>query len=128
MRLLHTKIKVRNSAVTTISTFLSPFLGSKLLSSLLNDTSYLQTISECLDATLAGVGNYQAVAQNYGFNHYQISSVLAKHRRGPTTALIEWLPATDTELTVKDFAAVVKQKAKRNDAALLLEAYDSNKN
>ena len=94
----------------------------------MNDASYLQTISEYLDATLAGVGNYRAVAQNYGFNHYQISSVLATHRRGPTTALIEWLTATHTELTVKDFAAVVRQKAKRNDAALLLEAYDSNKN
>lgn len=94
----------------------------------MNDALCLQKISEYLDATLAGVNNYRAVAQNYGVDHYKISSVLATHHRGPTTALIEWLAATHTELTVKDFAAVVRQKAKRNDVALLLEAYDSNKN
>ena len=104
-----------------------PFLESKLLSSLLNDATDLQAISERLDTTLAGVDNYQAVAQNYGLDHYKISSALVAHNRGPTTALIEWLAATQPELTVQDFAAVVKQKAKRRDVAILLEEYDSNK-
>ena len=56
-----------------------------------------------------------------------ISSVLEKHSRGPTTALIESLAAFHTELTVQEFAAVVKEKAKRDDVAKLLKAYDSGK-
>lgn len=105
-----------------------PFLESKLLSSLLDDQPYLQTISECLDTTMPGVGNYRAVAQNYGFNHYRISSVLEKNGRGATTALIESLAATQPKLTVQAFTTVVRQKAKRKDVADLLEAYDSGKN
>ena len=93
----------------------------------MDDAPYLETISECLDTTLAGAGNYRAVAQNYGLNHYTISSVLEKGNKGPTTALIESLAATHTKLTVQEFAVVVKQKAKRNDVVELLEAYDSGK-
>ena len=104
-----------------------PFLESKLLSSLLDDAPYLQAISERLDTTLAGAGNYRAVAQYYDVNHYKISSVLEKDGRGPTTALIDSLAASHTELTVQEFAAVVKEKAKRNDVAEVLEAYDSGK-
>lgn len=104
-----------------------PFLESKLLSSLLNDQPYLQAVSACLDTTLARAGNYRAVAQHYGLNHYQISSGLEKHDRGPTTALIEFLEATQPRLTVQAFTAVVRQKAKREDVADLLEAYDSGK-
>ena len=94
----------------------------------MNDQPYLQAVSECLDTTLAGTGNYRAVAQHYGFNHYRISSGLEKDDRGPTTALIENLAATQPKLTVQAFTAVVRQKAKREDVADLLEAYDSGKN
>lgn len=104
-----------------------PFLESKLLSSLLDDQPYLQAVSDRLGTTLAGAGNYRAVAQHYGLNHYQISSGLEKHDRGPTTALIESLAATKPKLTVQEFTAVVRQKAKREDVADLLEAYDSGK-
>ena len=104
-----------------------PLLESKLLSSLLDDEPYLQAISERLDTTLAGAGNYRAVARYYGLHHYTISSVLEKYDKGPTTALIVRLAATHTELTVQEFAAVVRQKAKRKDVAELLEAYDSGK-
>ena len=90
----------------------------------MDDAPYLQAISECLDTTLVGAGNYRVVAQKYGLNHYKISSVLEKDDRGPTTALIESLAASHTKVTVQEFAAVVKQKAKRNDVAELLEAYD----
>jgi len=100
---------------------------SRLLSGLLEDDPYLQDISECLDTTLAGAGNYRAVAQNYGLNHYKISSVLEKDDRGPTTALIENLAATHPKLTVHEFTVVVRKKAKRNDVAELLKAYDSGK-
>ena len=104
-----------------------PLSESKLLSSLLDDEPYLQAISERLDTTLAGAGNYRAVAQYYGLDHYKISSVLEKNDRGATTALIESLAATRTQLTVQEFAAVVRQKVKREDVAELLEAYDSGK-
>ena len=106
----------------------SPFLaGFKLLSTLLEDSRYLEAVSRRLDTTLAGAGNYRAVAQHYGFNHYRISSGLEKDDRGPTTALIENLAATQPKLTVQAFTAVVRQKAKRRDVADLLEAYDSGK-
>lgn len=104
-----------------------PFLESKLLSSLWNDQPYLQAVLECLDTTLAGAGNYRAVAQHYGLKRYEISSGLEKHDRGPTMALIEFLATTRPELTVQAFTAVVRQKAKRKDVADLLEAYDSGK-
>ncbi|XP_020604549.1 uncharacterized protein LOC110043442 isoform X1 [Orbicella faveolata] len=122
---------MENGALLTCGVHCKPFNKgnpeSKLLSSLLDDAPYLETISECLDTTLAGAGNYRAVAQNYGLNHYTISSVLEKGNKGPTTALIESLAATHTKLTVQEFAVVVKQKAKRNDVVELLEAYDSGK-
>ena len=104
-----------------------PLLESELLSSLLDDEPYLQAISELLDTTLAGAGNYRVVAQYYGLNHYTISAFLEKYDKGPTTALIVRLAATRTQLTVQEFAAVVRQKAKREDVAVLLEAYDLGK-
>jgi len=93
----------------------------------LNDEPSLQAISECLDAPLKGAGSYRAVAQTYGFNHHKIRSSLERNVRGPTTALIEWLEATHPELTVQEFADTMRVKAKRNDVALLLEAYDDCK-
>ena len=105
-----------------------PFLEPRLLSGLLDDEPYLRAISERLETTLAGSGTYRAVAQKYGFNHYRIASVLNKEDRGPTTALIENLAATRPKLTAQEFAVVVRQTAKRNDVAELLEAYDLGKN
>ena len=75
---------------------------------------------------MPGVGNYRGVAKHYGLNHYKISSVLGKHDRGPSTALFEWLAALKPKLTVQEFAAVVKEKAKREDVVEVLLAYDSN--
>ena len=89
----------------------------------MDDASSLQKISECLDTALPGIRNYREVAQNYGLDYYRVSSVLEKNHRGPTTALIEWLAATRPELTVQEFAAVVREKAEREDVATKLEAY-----
>ncbi|XP_078370099.1 uncharacterized protein LOC144653860 isoform X1 [Oculina patagonica] len=100
----------------------------QLLCNLLDCEDDLQNISVRLDTTMAGVGNYRAVAQHYGLSHYEISSVLEKHERGPTTALIENLAATKPELTVQEFASVVREKAKRKDVVEWLEVYDSNTN
>ena len=100
-----------------------PFLESKLLSSLWNDQPYLQAVSECLDTTLAGAGNYRVVAQNYGMDHYLVAVGLEKEPNGPTTALLEWLSATRPNLTVQEFAAVVIEKAERRDVAAVLVVF-----
>ena len=91
----------------------------------MDDEPSLQAISECLDAPLKGAGSYRAVAQTYGFKHCKIHSVLETDVRGPTTALIESLTASHPKLTVQEFADAVRVKAKREDVALRLEAYDS---
>ena len=75
---------------------------------------------------MPGAGNYRVVAQHYGLSHYKISSVLEKRDRGPSTTLVESLAASEPELTIQEFAAVVKEKAKREDVVKVLLAYDSN--
>ena len=99
-------------------------IDSKPLNSLLERESDLQRICNCLDAHMAGVGNYRAVAQYYGYDHYEIVSVLEKLPGGASRALIESLKAKKPELTVADFASVVRKEAKRNDVVKLLEEYD----
>ena len=99
-------------------------IDSKLLSSLLERESDLQKICNCLDADLPGVGHYRAVAQYYGFDYYEIVSVFEKQRGGPSRALIESLQAREPELTVREFASVVSEKANRIDVFNLLEEYD----
>ena len=89
----------------------------------MEDFHYLEAISERLDTTLTGVGNYRVVAQYYGVNHHVIATGLERDHRGPTTALIEWLSATHPELTVQEFARVVREKAKRRDVDAVLQAY-----
>jgi len=86
--------------------------------------SDLQKICDCLDAPMAGVGHYRAVALYYGSNYYQIVSVFEKQRGGPSRALIESLQAKKPELTVAEFASVVRKEANRNDVVKLLEEYD----
>jgi len=97
---------------------------SKPLSSLLEKESDLQKICECLDTYMAGVGHYRAVALYYGSSHYQIVSVFEKHWGGPSRALIESLKAKKPELTVAEFASVVRKEANRNDVVKLLEEYN----
>ena len=97
---------------------------SKSLRSLLNNESALQRICEVLDTPVPARGHYKAVAQHYGFDHYQIVSVLENHPGGPSRALIESLAASHTELKVEEFAVVVAKKTKRNDVPKLLRAYD----
>ena len=100
-------------------------VDSKLLSSLLERESDLQKICECLDTPMPGVGHYRAVALFYGFSHYQIVSVFEKQRGEPSRTLMESLQAKKPELTVAEFASVVRKEANRNDVVKLLEEYDS---
>ena len=81
-----------------------------------------------LDTPVPGRFNYKAVAQHYGFDHYQITSVLQNNPNPEgstrTRALIESLASTCPDLTVESFATVVEKKAKRNDVVKLLREYD----
>lgn len=99
-------------------------IDSKPLSSLMERESDLQKICDRLDASMAGVGHYRGVAQYYGYNYYQIAYVFDKHCGGPSRALIESLQAKKPELTVAEFASVVRKETNRNDVVKLLEEYD----
>ena len=81
-----------------------------------------------LDTDVPLLGDYKAVAQYYGINHYQISSVLgqATYPGEPTRtrALIVSLSCSRPDETVEEFATVVDKEAKRSDVSLLLRDYD----
>ena len=73
---------------------------------------------------MPGVGHYRAIASYYGINYYKMVSVFEKESGGPSRALIEYLAATEVQLTVAEFVSVVKREAERDDVAQLLEQYD----
>ena len=82
-----------------------------------------------LDAKVPKLGDYKDVALYYGFNHYQLNSVLgvASYPGEPTRtrALIESLASSHPDLTVEEFATVVDQEANRSDVSGLLRDYDT---
>ena len=104
------------------------FLESKLLSSLLSEESTLQTLCEKLDVNIPLLGDYRAVAQHYGFDHYTIRSQLdqASYPGDPTRtrALVMSLACSHPDLTVEEFANIVERKAERKDVSRVLRAYD----
>ena len=102
-------------------------IDSKPLNSLLERESDLRKICNCLDTPMPGVGYYPAVAQYYGYDYYQRVSVFEKHPGGPSRALIESLQAIKPELTVVEFASVVRKETNRNDVGKLLDEYDLNR-
>ena len=87
-------------------------------------TSDLQEICDRLDAPVVGVGNYRTVALYYGIDDFRICTVLEEHCGGPSKALIEHLSATIPNLTVLEFASVVRKEAHREDVVRLLEQYN----
>ena len=54
------------------------FLDSKPLKSLLNQESTFRALCEMLNTKVANLGDYKDVAQFYGFDFYQIMSVLGQ--------------------------------------------------
>ena len=94
------------------------------MKSLLEHLKTLQKICEALDTSVPGCGDYQAVAQHYGYDFYQRKSVLEKADGGPSKAMIEGLAASHIELTVEEFALVVGRKTYRQDVVKLLRDYD----
>ena len=104
------------------------FLDSKPLKSLLNQESTFRALCEMLNTKVANLGDYKDVARYYGFDFYQIMSVLgqATCQGEPTRtrALIESLACSHPDLTVEEFATVVEEKAGRKDVSSMLRAYD----
>ena len=98
------------------------------MTSLQNQESTLQKLCQMLDTGVPLAGDYKVVAKHYGFDHYQIASVLghADYPGAPTRTrkLIEWLASTYPELTVEKFVTVVDKTTKRNDVINLLRDYD----
>ncbi|PFX20797.1 hypothetical protein AWC38_SpisGene14713 [Stylophora pistillata] len=94
---------------------------SKPLRDLLN-SSEQEEICELLDAPVCGKLPYEAIARWYGATHNKIK---ARLQEGKSEAVIEWLVAERPELTVGEFATVVKEKARRTDAADKLKAFDA---
>ena len=98
---------------------------SKLLSSLLDNNPYLERVCNRLDTGMPSVGDYRDVCSYYGIDSYQVTAVYEKHNGGPSKALIEHLAASKENLTVAEFAGVVREIAKRGDVAKILEEYDN---
>ena len=97
-------------------------IDSKLLKSLL-DSNDLEEICDCLDMPIGGIYSYETIARHYGAKHSKIKVGFKK-----SEAVIEWLVAVKPELTVREFATVVRNVAKRRDVAQMLEAYDLKPN
>lgn len=94
---------------------------SKPLRDLLN-SSEQEEICELLDAPICGKLPYEAIARWYGASHTRIK---ARFQDGKSEAVITWLVAEKPELTVGEFATVVKEKGRRTDAADKLKAFDA---
>ena len=54
-----------------------------------------------------------------------MTAVYEKHNDGPSRALLEYLAASNENLTVTEFASVVREIAERGDVAKFLEEYDN---
>ena len=100
-------------------------LDSKPLSSLLDNGPLLERVCNRLDTSKPGVGDYHAVCSYYGIDSFQVTAVYEKHDGGPSKALLEHLAASHEQLTVAEFARVLRKIAKRGDIAKILEEYDN---
>ena len=74
---------------------------------------------------MPGVGHYHKVCLHYEVDSYQVNAIFEKHNGGPSKALLEHLAASKENLTVAEFAGVVREIAKRGDVAKILEEYDN---
>ena len=71
------------------------------------------------------VGDYHDVCSHYDIDSFQVAAVYEKHDGGPSKALLEHLAASHEQLTVAEFARVLRKIAKRGDIAKILEEYDN---
>lgn len=75
----------------------------------------LETICELLDAPIGGKLSYVMIACFYG----------ASFQDGKSGAVIAWLATERPELTVREFANVVREIAGRIDVANRLKLFDT---
>ena len=94
---------------------------SKPIGSLL-DSRELETICELLDAPIGGKLSYVMIACFYGASYFKIK---ASFQDGKSEAVIAWLATERPELTVREFANVVREIAGRIDVANLLKLFDT---
>ena len=93
--------------------------------SLVNDLSdFVERIFQRLDTRIRGAGHYEVVANYFGFDIFEIRSGFEKSVGSPSRAMIEAIVVRHPKLTVERFARVVEEKARREDVADLLRAYD----
>ena len=117
MQLKHIKHKVYPNSLLV--------LDSKPLSSLLDNGPLLEKVCNRLDTSKPGVGDYHVVCSHYDIESFQVAAVYEKYDGGPSKALIEHLAASHEQLTVAEFARVLREIAKRGDIAKILEEYDN---
>ena len=72
---------------------------------------------------IGGNYSYETIARYYGA---KLTKIKVEFKN--SEEVIEWLMAVTPDLTVKEFATVVRDVAKRSDVAQLLEAYDLKPN
>ena len=94
---------------------------SKPLGSLLG-SSMLGKVCELLDAPIGGKSSYKIIARFYGVDYFKVK---ARFQDGKSEAVIAWLAIERPELTVGEFANVVREIAGRIDVANLLKAFDA---
>lgn len=117
MQLKHIKHKVYPNSLLV--------LDSKPLSSLLDNGPLLERVCNRLDSSRPGVGDYRDVCSHYGIDSFKVTAVYEKHNGGPSKALLEHLAASHEQLTVAEFARVLREIAKRGDIAKILQEYDN---
>ena len=102
------------------------FSASKPLENLVNDASdSLNKICKRLDTPLAGLGNYEDVAKDFGYDVFTARARFKTSPDGPSKALILAIIAEHPDVTVERFAKVVVKQARRKDVARLLREFDS---
>ncbi|XP_022807483.1 netrin receptor UNC5C-like isoform X3 [Stylophora pistillata] len=71
-----------------------------------------------------GLGDYRNVCSHYDIDRDTVTTDFKDHEAGPTGALLEYLAAKHPQLTIAEFASVVRETTKREDVSKLLEEYD----
>ena len=101
------------------------FSVSKPLEYLVNDPSdFLDKICKRLDTPTAGLGNYEDVAEHFGYDVFTVRSRFKTSPDGPSKALISAIVAEHPDVTVESFARVVVKQARRKNVARLLREFD----
>ena len=97
------------------------------MESLVHDLSNsVDKIFQRLDTRIQGAGHYdyEIIGNHFGYNHFEIKSMVERCDGSPSRAILEAIAVYQPELTVEEFARVVEAKTRRKDVVQLLRAYD----